>query len=658
MENKLLKNDIVLPGAFFAASLLIISLTVAYSVSDLRDRDSLIIDLTEQRRSLFGLEASLANMNNWIVQLIYLNNQNNENMILTEAEDLQIGLIEFRDIAERHDFLLDQSLVEEVEPLFDELRGHAIELVSASLRGENALASTLYEGNYLPLSREITQFSSEALYGKISELVRLLRVNEIRLRYFSVLFLLEIMFTFTVTFLIHRRVSQRLIASEEKLHEQAKFDPLTGLANRRMLEEHVEHALARSKRSKSSFALFYLDLDDFKKVNDNLGHAAGDRLLKEIADRISGQLRESDIFSRLGGDEFVVLVERASTSDDPAVVAKRILRIFEPEFKLGEHLVKVSSSIGVSIYPADGESATKLLQNADTAMYKAKEAGRNAFMFYSLDMTRAANAQLIMENEIRKALQTDAFRLYYQPRVNAALGVICGAEALIRWQHPEKGLIAPAEFISVAEKSDLIIDIGNWVRQEAVQQLASWAGGDFASMKISVNVSGKEFLKNKVIPHLQTLFAQTGLEQNLLELEITESTLMAGVAAGVEEVDLLQGMGMGLSVDDFGTGYSSLSYLKNHAIDTLKIDRSFIDSVIYDERNASIVRAIIAMAHGLNISVVAEGVENAAQRDFLQAHQCDQMQGFFYCTPLPVAEFESFVRSFSPANFTPRADKI
>jgi diguanylate cyclase (GGDEF)-like protein len=397
--------------------------------------------------------------------------------------------------------------------------------------------------------------------------------------------------------------------------------------------------------------LFYLDLDDFKKVNDTWGHHVGDQLLKAVGHRITSILRKSDVLFRIGGDEFVVLVDKIINSDDSVMMANRILHVFKTEFILDRYSVNISCSIGVSVYPGNGSTAPQLLQNADTAMYKTKDAGRNAFMFYSLEMSRSASVQLAMEQDISNALSKGEFKLYYQPRINLDLGMICGAEALIRWQHPNKGLIPTGAFIKIAEKSDLIIDIGFWMREQVVQQLMAWEGGEFEAIKISVNVSGKEFMKDKVIPHLKTLFSETELKQQLLELEITEDSLMTDGLADVEKIDLLQGLECGLSVDDFGTGYSSLGYLKNYAVDTLKIDKSFIDRVTYSERNASIVRAVIVMAHSLNMAVVAEGVENAVQWGFLQDHRCDQIQGYFYCPPLPVDEFEAFVQFVDHSSF-------
>lgn len=432
----------------------------------------------------------------------------------------------------------------------------------------------------------------------------------------------------------------------KKLDKLATFDTLTGLYNRAMLVEHLQQAIRRASRSRQSFGLFYFDIDNFKKVNDACGHSVGDELLQQVSKRVGQLIRSSDILARMGGDEFVLLTEGMQKSADLATMAGDILREIAAEIYIGRQPVHVSCSIGISVYPDCGSTPEELIKTADMAMYKAKDAGRNCYKFYSAKMNAAVSAQLTMENNIKQALKRGEFSIHYQPKVDHQAGTVSGAEALIRWHHPKLGNISPAEFIPVAEKSDLIVEIGKWVREQVCRQLARWRQQSLPLLPVSVNVSAIEFLKCEVLQHVIDLLLQHDIDPHLLELEVTESTLMASVEQGNMDYEIITLMDTGLAIDDFGTGYSSLGYLKSYPVDTLKIDKSFIDNVTASERDAAIVKAMISMAHSLDIRVVAEGVETAAQRDFLHRHGCDFIQGYFYSRPLPVAEFEAFVREF------------
>ncbi|MCJ8337124.1 MAG: EAL domain-containing protein [Pseudomonadales bacterium] len=459
---------------------------------------------------------------------------------------------------------------------------------------------------------------------------------------------------FSVGYVIFSKLrshSVELQESNKQLYLLATYDPLTGLYNRRMLIEHVLHAISLAIRHKNRFCLLYFDLDDFKKVNDNCGHSAGDRLLVQVAERIGCLLRDSDTFARMGGDEFVVLVEGVEDSYSLTALARRIIAAFENDFWVGQQSFKVTSSIGIAIYPENGKNPEELIINSDTAMYAAKNTGRNCFKFYSESMNEQARVQLEVERDIKEALKNNEFSVYYQPKVNPIKGVVCGAEALIRWHHPKKGLISPAKFMPIAELSDLIIEIDKWVREQVCRQILSWEEKGFPRLKISVNVSGKEFMRSEVLQHLIDLFEQYAVNQNLMELEITENTLMVNQEQGNTDYRTIRDMGVGLSIDDFGTGYCSLGYLKKYPVDTLKIDKSFIDNIINNERDAAIAKTIISMAHSLDMVVVAEGVETAGQRDFLIAHNCDLIQGYFYSAPMPIQQFDQFVINFDITQF-------
>ncbi|WP_163836111.1 EAL domain-containing protein [Spartinivicinus ruber] len=443
------------------------------------------------------------------------------------------------------------------------------------------------------------------------------------------------------------KLTKKLKLSNQKLTELSSYDSLTGLYNRRMFVEYTSHAIALVKRNNKSLGILYFDLDDFKKVNDTYGHSIGDHLLIQVSDRVKSIVRESDVFGRIGGDEFALLIEGDIDSIELINISKKILNAFSKPMYLNKQPIYITSSIGIAVLIDKKDTAEKLIQKADTAMYNAKKSGRNCYMFYSDIMNKIACAQLEMESGIRNALTNNEFSLYYQPKIDFKTGRISGAEALIRWIHPEKGIISPGEFIPIAEKSDLIIDIGKWTRETVLQQLVVWKNNNFPLIKISVNVSGKEFVKREVLQHLLDMFMKYDISPSWLELEITEDTLIKSVEEGNTDYRVIQGMDVGLAIDDFGTGYCSLGYLKEYPFETLKIDKSFIDNVIHNERDASIVRTIIAMAHNLNMSVVAEGVENEEQRNFLVDNNCDLLQGFFYSKPQPIDQFENFIKSFN-----------
>lgn len=642
------RNSLFFAVCFFIASLIVISLTVFYFNAGIEKRSQLVSDLRMQQGSLTHLDATVAHLDSWITQLIYLGDSNLEGDILAEAEDLQIRLLEFEMIAARNGFLLDLSLVEEMEPLMAELSNTITELVMSNSVLEERED---FVNKYLVLSHQVATFSKEALYGKNNVIISNIKLSKLYSTYFYALFLCEVLLIFLATLIIYLRFSKRLDQSETALVELASYDPLTGLCNRRLLENTINQLAVKNKSDQKPYALFFLDLDDFKKVNDTWGHNIGDLLLKAIADRLRDYADETVVLSRLGGDEFVLMIEYSQIYDDWKKVAYQIVAIFTEEFLIKGHSVQVGCCVGVSVFSNDNkQTALDLLQQADTALYRAKGRGRNTVMFYSHEMNLKAKEDLELENEIRRVLREGGFQLHYQPRISLQ-GKICSAEALIRWEHSSQGSISINHLIKIAERSDLIVDLGYWVRETAMQQLSDWVGSEFSTLKLSVNISGQELLKGKVTPHLETLFRSTRVQKELLELELTENSLVEIITKGQKKFDLLQGLGVKLSIDDFGTGYSSLSYLQEFQVDVVKIDKSFIGKMMENNESKAIVRAIISMAHDLNLRVVAEGVENSAQLNVLRSLNCDEIQGYIYSPALPVEDFESFVKIFNGASF-------
>lgn len=455
---------------------------------------------------------------------------------------------------------------------------------------------------------------------------------------------------------IVRDVTERKEA-EEQILQLAFHDSLTGLLNRHRFREHLSHALVQAERFGRLIAVLFLDLDRFKRINDTLGHTIGDLLLQAVADRLRGCVGKIDlpasenlgedrcVLSRLGGDEFVLLLTEIGHIQDAAKGARLILEALKSPFQLLEHEVFISASIGIAIYPVDGRDADTILKNADAAMYSAKDQGRNNFQFYSESMNAAALERLNLENNLRKALDRGEFRLHYQPQLDALTGEILALEALIRWHHPELGLIPPGDFIPVAEETALIVPIGAWVLQTACEQTRQWQRAGFPSVRMAVNISSHQFRKNDLVKTISEALESSGLAPEFLELELTESAIMHNTELAVSMLGELKRMGIRIALDDFGTGYSSLGYLKRFPIDVVKIDRSFIRGVNSDADDAAITLAIIAMAHSLNLKVVAEGVETEEQLSFLRKHGCDLVQGYFHSPAVPPETIETFFRN-------------
>ena len=428
---------------------------------------------------------------------------------------------------------------------------------------------------------------------------------------------------------------------ESQIERQANYDELTGLANRNLFQDRLSQALAYSHRHESGLAVLFIDLDNFKHINDSLGHDAGDLLLTGVASRLSGSVREGDTVTRQGGDEFVLILSEES---DVQTVTKRILKAMSEPFDINGRELRITCSIGIACYPKDGEDQLTLLKNADAAMYRAKELGRNNAQYYETGMNAKAMERLELENGLYQALARNEFMLHYQPQVDLRTGEIVGMEALVRWLHPVRGLVSPAVFIPVAEASGLIVSLGEWVLRTACAQNKAWQLAGLPPISVAVNLSARQFRQPDLVERVTEILRETELDSTYLELELTESLVMQDVEKTIGTLGRLKAMGIKLSIDDFGTGYSSLSYLKRFPIDTLKIDQSFVRDITTDPDDAAIAKSIISMAHDMQLRVIAEGVETEAQKSFLSLRRCDEMQGYFFSKPLPAVEFEKLLR--------------
>ncbi|MDP1735305.1 MAG: PAS domain S-box protein [Sulfuritalea sp.] len=432
-------------------------------------------------------------------------------------------------------------------------------------------------------------------------------------------------------------------AAEAKIAFLAHHDPLTGLPNRLLLKDRMGQAIVHAERTGNKVALLFVDLDRFKAVNDSFGHPVGDALLRDAAQRLLACVRDSDTISRHGGDEFLVVLTDLQSSEVPAQIAAKIMAVLCAPFHIDDHEATISASVGIAVYPEDGAGFDELLQKADTAMYHAKEAGRNAFRFYTERMNADAQERLDLHGRLRRALEREEFVLYYQPLIDLKSGSIVGGEALVRWASPERGLVAPGQFIPAAEHSGLIVPLGEWVLQEACRELAHWHAQGCTQLSLSVNISSIQFRRGDVEEMVLRALAASGASPAALELELTESILIDGAEQVLATIGRLQTLGVRLSIDDFGTGYSSLAYLKRFAVDKLKIDQSFVRDIVTDRDDAAIVRAVIQMAGSLDLKVVAEGVETEAVATELRAMHCDLVQGYHFGRPMPAAEFRRLI---------------
>lgn len=442
----------------------------------------------------------------------------------------------------------------------------------------------------------------------------------------------------------------------EKINYLAYHDTLTNLPNRYLFHDRLNQAIALMKRENKSLAILFLDLDNFKQINDTIGHKAGDLLLKSVADRLMKCVRASDtvthvvtkeedsMVARLGGDEFTILLNKIESLEEPAIAAGRIFKALAEPFEIGAHEVFVTVSMGIAVYPFDGTDLDTLLINADVAMYQAKNQGRNSYQYYSESMNKFAFERFAVENKLRKALDHNEFMLFYQPQINIQTEELIGVEALIRWLQPDLVLTRPGEFIPLAEQTGLIISMGDWILRAACEQNKIWQRSGLRQMLMTVNISGIQFRQDNFVDKVSQILKDTGLDPCHLQLELTESTVMQNYESTIKKLQALHVMGVRTSIDDFGTGYSSLKYLKHFPLDTLKIDTSFIRDLTTNPADQSIVKTIITLAHNFNLSVVAEGVEEQEQLLYLRECGCEAAQGYFICPPVNSAVLAQFTK--------------
>jgi diguanylate cyclase (GGDEF)-like protein len=433
--------------------------------------------------------------------------------------------------------------------------------------------------------------------------------------------------------------------ANDELQRLALHDPLTKLPNRSLLEDRIQQAIVHASRGKLRSAVLFLDLDRFKVVNDSLGHVTGDELLRAVAARLQTLVRAEDTVSRLGGDEFVVLLREVANVEDAANIASKILEALRERFLVQEQELYVTPSIGISVFPLHGDTAEMLIERADAAMYGAKQAGRNAFQVFTPDMANFFPERLMLENELRRGIGCGEFELYYQPKARVADGTIVGVEALVRWRHPERGLLPPVDFVPLAEESGLIASLGNWVIERACAQNKAWHDAGLPHLRVAVNISAAQFRDKALLDTIRDALHDTGLPAECLELEISESIVMRQPTEAIVTLEKLSEIGVQVALDDFGTGCSSLTYLKRFPIDRLKIDRSLMRDLPSDRDNAAIVKATIGLAHNLRLKVVAEGVESLEQLQFLRALGCEEYQGYYKSCPLTARQFENGMRS-------------
>ncbi len=431
---------------------------------------------------------------------------------------------------------------------------------------------------------------------------------------------------------------------QEELEHQANHDSLTDLPNRNLLRDRINQAIVFADRYAQAVVIAFLDLDNFKLVNDSLGHDAGDQLLKLAAGRLASCLRASDTVARIGGDEFVLVLHFTAGDGMVGQHIQRLLSAIAQPFIINGREVFVTCSVGVSVYPQDGRDGDTLLRNADAAMYRAKEQGKNGFQFYTRELNERVSERLDLESDLRRALERGELAVYYQPQVELATGRIVGAEALVRWRHPSRGAVEPERFVMIAEETGLIVPIGDWILRTACEQIKAWQGASLPPLVVAVNLSARQFRQTQLADIVESVLSDTGVEPRFLELELTETVVMHDPQEAEIALRRLKSMGLRVAIDDFGSGYSSLNYLKRFPIDKLKIDGSFVQDLPESGDSAAIVLAVISLGHSLGLRVIAEGVERRSQAGFLRAHGCDEIQGYYYSAPMPAQEFTALLR--------------
>jgi diguanylate cyclase (GGDEF)-like protein/PAS domain S-box-containing protein len=457
----------------------------------------------------------------------------------------------------------------------------------------------------------------------------------------------EVVFNGDVLYILTIRDITVRTQTEEAIRNLAYHDPLTGLPNRLLFNDRLAQAIERARRNQQLLAVMILDLDRFKLINDSLGLASGDQVLRAVGERLVAALRRSDTVARLGGDDFLLLLPGVDGAENSAKVAQKILDTFLPPLRVGDQELHLGATLGITLYPHDGDDPETLIRNADTALYRAKEHSRGSYQFYTTDMNATAFERLVLETQLRKALERGELVVHYQPQVRLDDGAVVGVEALVRWFHADLGLISPAEFIPLAEETGLILDLGRWVLRTACAQVRSWQEQGFVDLRLAVNLSGRQFEQDDLVRSIAQVIEEAAFDPADLELELTESSIMRNPEQAVSKLHALDRLGIRLSIDDFGTGYSSLGHLKRFPIRTLKIDQSFIQDITTDPNDAAIAQAIIALAESLQLKVIAEGVETQDQLDLLRRYHCDEMQGYLFARPLPAGELLELLRSGS-----------
>jgi diguanylate cyclase (GGDEF)-like protein/PAS domain S-box-containing protein len=553
--------------------------------------------------------------------LVYMLDRNGCFTFINDRIDTLLGYTKDELIGKHYSELVDDDHLEQASHTFNERRTGERAAHNVEMRLKSRLTR---RGSRFSHSQNIwVELTAEGIYSDPKERTR---------------------DKFVGTYGTARDISERK-EHEQQINFQAYHDLLTHLPNRALLKDRLNLGIAQARRNKRKLAVMFLDLDRFKLVNDTLGHSMGDRLLKAVANRLQSCLRRGDTLSRFGGDEFTLLLPEVRTRDDVVVIASKILDRLNSPFVIDGHELFVGASIGIAMYPEAGDTGETLIQNADIAMYHIKGRGKNGYQFFSEEMNHKFSTRLTTERELRNGLAQGELRVYYQPQVSLSTGRIAGVEALVRWQHPARGVVEPIEFLPVAEETGLITQIDEFVQQQAFEDVAGWRSAGLGDINLSVNLSTTQLEQESFVERFTSMLEASGLEPSAVKLEITEHTLMQDMEVIIPKLKEMRKRGLCIAVDDFGTGYSSLSYLQQFPITTLKVDRTFVSDIRADNSDASIVNAIVAMARGLNLELIAEGVENRTQLKYLRSQGCSEAQGFIFSRALPAQEIVELLRN-------------
>ena len=553
--------------------------------------------------------------------LVYMLDRNGCFTFINDRIDTLLGYTKDELIGKHYSELVDDDHLEQASHTFNERRTGERAAHNVEMRLKSRLTR---RGSRFSHSQNIwVELTAEGIYSDPKERTR---------------------DKFVGTYGTARDISERK-EHEQQINFQAYHDLLTHLPNRALLKDRLNLGIAQARRNKRKLAVMFLDLDRFKLVNDTLGHSMGDRLLKAVANRLQSCLRRGDTLSRFGGDEFTLLLPEVRTRDDVVVIASKILDRLNSPFVIDGHELFVGASIGIAMYPEAGDTGETLIQNADIAMYHIKGRGKNGYQFFSEEMNHKFSTRLTTERELRNGLAQGELRVYYQPQVSLSTGRIAGVEALVRWQHPARGVVEPIEFLPVAEETGLITQIDEFVQQQAFEDVAGWRRAGLGDINLSVNLSTTQLEQESFVERFTSMLEASGLEPSAVKLEITEHTLMQDMEVIIPKLKEMRKRGLCIAVDDFGTGYSSLSYLQQFPISTLKVDRTFVSDIRADNSDASIINAIVAMARGLNLELIAEGVENRTQLKYLRSQGCSEAQGFIFSRALPAQEVVELLRN-------------